>query len=136
MAGRLATVLILTAKKFGANVTSVGPRKGRLMDESNYGQLREVTLKDGSIVPEPAVAAIHLLLESLINKDLLAFYELVMLSRDSNHQIFSEVQRQTLTSLSLIQSDNRPHQLIAEVVRNSVEGDLSDMRLVNPLKES
>lgn len=96
--------------------------------------MNEVTLKDGSVVPEPAVASIYVAIRSLMETDPLAFYELVMLSRDSSHQIFSDVQRTALRSRSLIESDGRPHQLISEIVRNSVEGDLLDMRLVNPLK--
>ena len=96
--------------------------------------MKEVTLKNGSTEVDVLVVATTLSLQSLMEDNPIAFYELVMLCRDRTHQLFGSVGG-VLRDRNLIEQNGQPHGSIRNIVLSAVEGDMLDMCLVNPLAQ-
>jgi hypothetical protein len=106
-------------------------------------EIKTVILKNDTELQEPLAILLLASLKHVQNADPIAFYELVHLARDSEHELwtggtpFSDKNPlQLLRDLSLIDADNRMGQTIREFVLCAVEGDDLEMKVVNPLKES
>jgi hypothetical protein len=91
-----------------------------------------IVLKNGAEEAEPLVKVAMLSLESLIQSSPIAFYELVMKCRDSNHQFFGNTVER-LKELSLVQRDGTIHDSVRNIVLSAAEGDGLDMKLVSPV---
>lgn len=91
-----------------------------------------VKLKDGSVEVKSLVVVTMLSLECLITNDPIAFYELVMRSRDREHQFFGSsgehLEKLGLTIQGVV------HNSTAAIVRNAVYGEDFSMRLGSPLE--
>lgn len=77
--------------------------------------------------------AVMINLQELLKNMPIAFYELVMLCRDSEHAIFNEVLKLELIGRALLREDGSVDCTIKEVVLSAVIGDGSEMRLVSPI---
>lgn len=95
--------------------------------------MKVVTLKNGTEEAEPLVASTMLILNGLIDKSPLVFYDLVMLCRNKDYKCFGNAEYE-LIDMALLQPDGRPHQSISNIVKSAVVGDSLDISLVNPLK--
>lgn len=91
-----------------------------------------LTLKNGSQVPEPLVKVTMLLLSTLMERNPIAFYELVMKCRDSKHELLGNTS-EVLSDLSLIQSDGCVHDAIRDIMLSASEGKGLDMTLRSPV---
>lgn len=100
---------------------------------SNTNPMEPVRLYNGDVVPRASVAVIFMSLENLMKSDPIAFYELVMISRDRSHKIFSSRQEETLRGLALLEGNGQPHDLTRSIVCSAVKGELLEMRLVWPI---
>lgn len=96
--------------------------------------METVILKTGVEVPRAFVEVATGSLESLLESYPIAFYELVMLCRDSNHELFGNTD-EILRVHGLIEADDQPHDIIRLVVLASVDGEGLDLKLVSPLAE-
>jgi hypothetical protein len=94
-----------------------------------------VILKDGSEMMTSMVTVSMMSLRSLLDQDPIAFYELVMICRNPEHRLFGKTDT-VLRSLALLESDNRPHDMLRRIVINAVEGDDMEMKLVSPVAEN
>jgi len=65
----------------------------------------------------------------LMDRNPIAFYELVSLCRDPKHRLFGNT-AEVIRDLSLIQSDGTPHEVVRNVVSHHVTGDGLNMALV------
>jgi len=90
------------------------------------------TLKNGTEEAEPLVTITMMCLRDLMGSDPLAVYELVMLARDRNHELFGNA-RQRLEARSLVQHDGRMHDSIRNIVLSAASGDGLDMVLQSPV---
>ncbi len=80
------------------------------------------------------VDAIYMSLEKLFEEQPTAFYDVVMMARDKNYKPFG-VNGEILCQLVLINKDNSMHDSTRNIILASVEGDMLEMRLVNPIIE-
>lgn len=94
--------------------------------------MKTVTLKTGVELPEAIVATGMLSLEHLIHSNPIAFFELVAVCRDLNHQIFGNA-GDVLSGLALLELDGRPHDAIRDIVLAATEGEGLGLRLGSPL---
>ena len=92
-----------------------------------------VKLKNGSEGVKALVSITMMSLESLIETNPVAFYELVMKCRDVNHRFFGNT-GEVLQKLSLVQTDGNVHDSIRNIVSSAVDGDGVDMTLGSPVK--
>lgn len=97
-----------------------------------------VTLKNGTEEAKSLVVAVMLSLKSLMDETkgaegALAVYELREKCRDSQHEIWGDLQ-QPLVRLSLISEQGIVHGSIRNVVLSAVVGEMLDMHLVSPVK--
>jgi hypothetical protein len=95
--------------------------------------MKSITLKNGAIEADILVASTMLSLEGLLEEDLLAFYELVEICRNSSHRIFSEGQQETLIKRGLLNGDGRVHSSIKNIVLSSVTGEGLGLSLGRPV---
>ena len=90
-----------------------------------------VKLEGGSAEAKSLVVVTMDSLQRLIENDPIPFYELVMRSRDRDHEFFGNsgerLERLGLTERGVV------HSSTAALVRNAVTGDLLKMRLGYPL---
>lgn len=98
-----------------------------------------VALRNGYEHAEPLVRVTQMSLRNLMQEDAIAFYELVALCRDSTHKLFGNTE-ETLRNLHLIEGlrEGYPatvHDAIREITLAATEGELLNLRMVNPLKE-
>jgi enolase len=104
--------------------------------QATDGGITVVKLKNGAEEAEPLVKVVMLSLSSLFEADRMdyafAFYELVMKARDPKHEIFSNVHKNVLKDLALVQSNGRMHDSIRNIVLSAVEGEGLAMKLVSP----
>jgi len=89
-------------------------------------------LKNGSEVFRPAVVVTMEALKSLLKEHPIAFYELVMISRDRGHRLFGNTAA-ILQDRSLIESDGHPHSIVSDVVLSAVSGEGFGLHLGNPI---
>lgn len=96
--------------------------------------MKQVTLKTGEQAPLSTVTAVMLNVHKLLDRDPIAFYELVQLCRTpGNWRLWGDTGR-VLRSYDLIQSDDKPHDLIRAIVLSAVTGDGTGMVLGSPLR--
>lgn len=93
---------------------------------------RLVKLKNGSEEPANLVAVTMVSIGALAGRDPIAFYELVMKSRDPKHKVWSDAQVKTLSTAGLMGSDGHVHGSIANVVACAVTGEGLAMKLGDP----
>ena len=94
--------------------------------------METVKLKNGTTEAKPAVMATMLSLEHLAAKEPTAFYDLVMRCRDRDYQWFGDNQA-ICEKLSLMQSENRVHDTIKNIILSAAKGDGLDMSLTSPM---
>ncbi len=95
--------------------------------------MERVTLKDGTTVSQVALKTTTMQLETIIAIPGLLF-ELVEKCRDESY----ELKGSWLTRLqdaSLVRSDGRVHDDVRATVLNSVEGEWSNMQIVDPFRK-
>lgn len=97
--------------------------------------MNTVTLKTGKTVPEAIVITTMRSLRSLMESDLITFFKLVELCKDSKHELWGEA-GEKLKALSLIQTDGSIHADVREVVLASVESVGMGLTLVSPVAET
>ncbi len=92
-----------------------------------------VILKNGSEAQESLVKTIMISLESLLNSNMIAFYELVQKCRDENHKMFGN----TMTTIEKFNLAARGlvHQTVKDVVLSAVKGKELQMFLGDPIKD-
>ncbi len=91
-----------------------------------------LVLKNGTKEAEWLVKTTMILLEDLIKSNSVAFYELTMKCRDSEHQFFGKT-AELLKELALVQGDGTVHDSTRNIVLSAVEGDGLKMKLVSPV---
>lgn len=95
--------------------------------------MKTVTLKHNNIEEaEVAVTSIMISLKQLLTDSYLAFYDLVMLARDDNTSIWipSAI---ILKKFGLLDESLQMHDTIRNVILSAVEGENTEMILVNPI---
>ena len=90
-----------------------------------------VTLRTGKEVPSMMVNVTLISLNHLYETNGVALYELVMLARDSSHQLWGGT-GDVLEGLGLTQG-GRLHDITRDVVLAATEGEEMQMRLVDPV---
>lgn len=97
---------------------------------------RTVTLKNGAVEFGPLVSGMRIILQDLVRNEPIPFYELVMVARNPQHQVFSERISERLKSLNLLEGDGRMHESVRNVIRSAVTGEDLGMELGSPYAES
>lgn len=95
-----------------------------------------VEVRTGEHIPLFIVTASFEALQALLQKDPLAFIELVRHCRDHNH-VISEQYEQRIKAVSGVfyqGGGNRVHDFTKHVIVSAVEGDGMTMRIVSPFK--
>lgn len=87
-----------------------------------------VMLKNGSEVPAAAVATTMIALRELFGSQPVAFYELVQLARDPQHQLWGDSE-QVLKRYAMLPL----HGVTRDVIKSAVTGTDLDMALGNPV---
>ncbi len=90
-----------------------------------------VRLRNGNEEAKAAVTVVMMSLRALIDTNPIAFYELVMLSRDPEHIPFGN-SGEILSRFALI-NNGKVHDTIRNIVVSAVEGDGFDMVLRSPV---
>lgn len=93
--------------------------------------MKIVTLRTGVKVPEPVLLTTLVALHELSN-DPISTYELVMLARNPNHQLWANAST-VLARLGLLMDDGKMHRSIREVVLAAFDGEDVDIYRVYPL---
>ena len=78
------------------------------------------------------VVVINMSLEKLFEEQPTVFYDVVMMARDKNYKPFGK-NGEVLAQLALINKDNSMHDSTKNIILASVEGDMMEMKLVNPI---
>lgn len=94
--------------------------------------METVTLKNGAEEVKSLVVVTMLSLESLIEEQPFAFYDLVMVCRDRDYRPFGS-NGDHLKSLALLQDGGHVHDSIRNIVLSAVTGDGLDMQLGSPV---
>ena len=92
------------------------------------------TLRTGIEVHDALVRTVNITLGRLMDTDPIAFYEAVMVARDSSHVPFGNTS-QSLRKMHLLESDGRMHDATRDVILASVDGQDFDLHLVSPYAE-
>jgi len=101
-------------------------------EEKNKNSVPMVKLKNGSEVPKPVVVTTMMSLEALMEKNPIAFYELVEKARNPKHPMFGNTQ-DVVAKWALIDLSGVIHSAVRDVILSAVSGDELDMRLGNPV---
>jgi hypothetical protein len=91
-----------------------------------------VRLKNGS---EEAVGLVRAVMISMRSLEMIPLYELTMLARDRNHELFTPALGEKLAGLSLITERGESwdmHDCVRNIVMSAMEGELLEMRMVDP----
>lgn len=106
---------------------------------------RTVKLRNGTEEFYPLVAVLTLTLRKLVSCDdykvgdplpPVVIYELVAKARDRNHTVFTGI-GEPLKALALFDTEEGAmHDSTRNIVLSSFEGELDDLKLVNPLHDS
>jgi hypothetical protein len=91
-----------------------------------------VKLKNGSEEARVLVVATNLSIKTLMEKNPMAFYDLVEKCRNKDYKFFGDNEK-ILEDLSLI-NNGRPHESIRNIILSSVEGEGLEMTLTSPIK--
>lgn len=97
---------------------------------SSSDEDKNVKLKNGSLVSKVCVVTTMMNLKLLLESNPIAFYELVMKCRDSDHVFFGNTE-EVLKGLAL-KPDNS---VVKNIVLSAVEGEEFDMRLNSPIAD-
>jgi hypothetical protein len=100
--------------------------------EPKKSVMEMVMLKNGATVAKPIALVVMLSLKTLLEKDPISFYELVMKCRDSKHSLWGGVDKK-LQELKLLASDGNVDRSIKDIVLSAVTGVDFDMRLGSPV---
>lgn len=95
--------------------------------------METVTLKNGAEEPQILVAGTMLSLRTLHKDHPVALYELMMLCRQPDHELFGNA-RNILESFGLIEPNGQPHDSTRNIVLSAMEGDGFEARLTNPTR--
>lgn len=87
------------------------------------------TLRTGIEMPTPLARSIYLNLDSLMEKNPIAFFELVTLARDPGHQLFPGTEP-ALKNLSFLDGSGHLHRACRDLVLAAVEGQGEAMALL------
>jgi len=96
--------------------------------------MQTVTLKNGTEEVKSLVVVTMLSLRNLMTDNVTAFYDLVMVCRDSDYHPFED-NGDYLKARSLLQDSGRVHESIRNIVLSAVTGDDLDMELGSPYAE-
>ncbi len=92
-----------------------------------------VKLKNGSEVAEPIVITTMMNLKLLMNKNPIAFYELVEKCRNSEHEMFGNT-REVVEGLALM-NNGTCHETTRDIVLSAVHGEDLGMTLGSPVEK-
>ncbi len=95
-----------------------------------------VMLKNGEDMPRMLVQTMMYCLHSLLDEAPLAFYELVSICRDREHEFFSDVLREELETRGLIEPDGQPHSAIRSILLSALAGEGMSLVLGSPYEET
>lgn len=96
--------------------------------------MRTVRLRNGAEEAEPVVIGVLLGLDLVIERNLVAFRELVAKARDDGYQV-SAAGQTVLRARGLLAAEGRLHGSIRNVILAAVTGEGEGMVLGNPLAE-
>ncbi len=82
----------------------------------------------------PLVNVTMMSLRDLMQKNPIAFYELVMKCRNHNHKFFGNA-GDVLKGLSLVETGGSIHDSIRNIVLSAAKGDGLDMSLGSPVRQ-
>lgn len=91
-------------------------------------------LRNGNEVPEPIAISTMMNLNLLMEKDPIAFFELVAKCKNSQHKMWGKTEK-TVSDFGLINSGS-VHECIRDVVLSAVQGEGIEMVLGSPLEEN
>ena len=94
--------------------------------------IKTVVLKNGAEEAQPVVTVAMMSLNRLIQDNPIAFYEMVQVCRDPNHQPFGNTAL-ILKDLSLMEESGQVHDSLRNIVLSATEGDGLDLTLVSPI---
>lgn len=94
--------------------------------------METVVLKNGAEEARALVTVGMISIESLAREYPMIFYELVMLARDRNHELFGRAGEE-LRNRALIGPGNHMHDSLRNIVMSAVTGEGMDMVLGNPI---
>lgn len=99
----------------------------------NFGEntMEIAKLKNGTEEAKHLIQMVMLSLQTLMQENPIALYEVVMKARDSKHEFFGNTS-EILRKLKLIQSDGSLHDSIRNIVNSAAQGDGLDLCLVSP----
>jgi hypothetical protein len=100
--------------------------------------METVILKNGAKEAKVLVMSTMPLLKDLMEENILAFYELVMVAREPNHQIFGSLANDLLAIQFINSKDGsryHMHNSIRNIILSAVEGEGIDLRIIPPIKE-
>lgn len=80
------------------------------------------------------VDTIYSSLEKLFKENLDAFYDITLIARDKSYKHFGR-NGEILCRLGFINRDNSMHDSIRNIILASVEGDMVELKLVNPIQK-
>lgn len=92
-------------------------------------------LKNGSEEFPALVKVTMMSVEHLLESHPVAFFELVSLCRDRDHELFGNTAVK-LQGLGLVDPGGKVHGSIRNIVLSAVEGEDLEMRLISPLAEA
>jgi len=95
--------------------------------------METVRLKNGTEEAKQLVVITIAQLKELMSSEPIAFYELVMLCRDRDHELFGNA-GEKLEKSGLLQREGVVHDSIRNIVVSAVEGDMLNMRITSPIK--
>ena len=117
----------------GDNLTQMeGIEMGMDGFENYNSELKEAQLRNGTSEFRPLVILIHSVLDGLLKKDPVSFYEIVQKARNRDHVMFGK-SGQVCKDISLLKPDDSMHGSIRNIILSSVAGDGLSMRLVSPV---
>lgn len=92
-----------------------------------------VKLKNGSEAVEVLVETTMISLTSLREENTIAFFELVQKCRNPQHIMFGDA-KEIAQKFGLIEQ-GKIHDVIKDIILSAVEGDMLDMKMVDPIAE-
>lgn len=97
--------------------------------------IEEVVLRNGAKEVKPLVVALMMAARSLIEDNPIAFYELICLCRNTNHELWGNA-AEVLRTRNLIDDRGKVHDSCRNILPSAVIGDGLDMRIRSPLAET
>lgn len=98
--------------------------------------MENITLRTGKTVPKSLFLVISTSFELLFTSNVIMAYELVMLCRDANHELWDDTgnELRNMGFLKIGGTSYRVQEEIQDIVLASTDGDGGDLHLVNPLR--